>query len=207
VAVPILRDIDFLNDVTRYSDLHARVAGLDPRLHRISLGWYRRVATILKQERQLGRYRALVGPDPRGRFFLASKAPLADYMERFALASALVVGDPARVHEGMRHLGQATVLKFHAAPVVRRLVGAFGPTPLRVFRLIERKRGDVATYGGVKVTSIGRRHFQVHTWGEPLWPEVLIGTTHGILDLCCVRGRVDATIVSPEESILDVGWL
>ncbi len=132
--------------------------------------------------------------------------PVADFLERLAVAGALVSG-PENVHEGMRLIGENNALAFAESLMGRAMLRLLARDPVKLLRQSMAGRRQSCTYGRWDLELIGPGEAVMSMHEEYLWLESnIVGAAIGTFRSVGVDVDVSLELTSKFEGKVTMRW-
>lgn len=165
--------------------------------------YFKNNLTMLRQEGLEGRYRSYYPEN----YSAVRWYPVADFLERLAVAGALLCG-PEGVHEGMRRIGHNNAVAFAESLLGRTMMRFFSNDPVKAVRQASAGRRQSCTYGRWEASFVEPGVAVMKMYEEYLWIESYVsGAGHGTFT--SIVGRdidVEVELTSRFEGSLTLRW-
>jgi len=163
-----------IRDLVAGTDLEERLSLVPPSAMLRGL-YFRNTIAVLRSAGTLPSYEAIYSES----YSAVRWYPLSDFLERSAVAAALLVG-PERVHEGLREIGRRNVLAFSESLIGKMLLRILPRDPVSLLKQACAGRRQSCRYGRWEVTFPEPGKAVMAMFEEYLWIESnVLGAAEG----------------------------
>ena len=191
-----------IGDLVAYCDLEERLP-LVPASAKLRGLYFKNNLTMLKREGFEAEFKEYY-PES---YSAVRWYPVADFLERLAVAGALLCG-PEKVHEGMRRIGHNNAVAFAESLLGRAMMRFFSSDPVKALQQASAGRRQSCTYGRWETSFVEPGVAVMKMYEEYLWIESYVaGAGRGTF--ASIVGRdidVEVNLTSRFEGYLTLRW-